>query len=473
MATKIKQNFTEGGLFFKILFFALPIMATSVLQLLYNAADNIVVGQFSGDPEALAAVGCTGAISNIMINLVIGVSSGAGVIIAQLYGAKRHESVSRAAHTAMLTSIIAGLLFMVIGLLIHRPLLSLMVEEESILNKAASYLFVISLGIPASSIYNFGSAIVRSIGDSKTPLIILIVSGLINVLLNLLFVIVFRMAVVGVALATIVSQYVSAAVISIVLLRARGESYGIEPKKLAIDPGLLVRMLVIGIPAGLQSSAYSISNMFITAGINSFDRPIISANAIAGNIDNILYMAMVAFMQAAMTSTGQNFGKGDRKRVVKSLFYSSALSVIVGFIVATVIFVLKEPIITLYVDPNDPLANEVIAAAVRWVSFFVYPYMICGLFEVLSGFLRGLGNSTAPMIIVLTCACVFRIVWVSFIFPNLPHELESLLWCYPISWTLSALSAVAVILFSVKKLHGMNLSPVESRVSEEEGKQTV
>ena len=452
MKPKAKQNFTEGGLFFKILFFSLPIMATSVLQMLYSSADNIVVGRFSGDDLALAAVGCTAAYTNLIINLLIGVSSGAAVVCAQHFGAGRHGALSRAVHTAMTVSLIGGILFMGIGLLTHRPVLDLMISDEMIFEKACLYVLIICLGVPASSIYNFGAAILRSVGDSKTPLIILSSSGLLNVALNLVFVLGCGMSVSGVATATIISQYASAIAVVAVLMKRRGECYHFDPRKMTIDIASLKRMLAIGVPAGLQSSAYSISNLFIIKGVNTFDRPYISANTIAGNVDNILYVSMVAFTQAAMTAVGQNYGAGKRERINKTLIYTLAQALSVGLIVSTTIFLLKENLVALYVDSGDPLYGEVVVATVRWISFFIFPYMICGVFEVLSGFLRGLGNSTSTMIIVLTCCCLTRILWVSFVFPYLPHEIESLIWCYPISWSLSVISACGVLIYEMRRL---------------------
>lgn len=452
MSNTQRRSFTEGGLFFKILLFALPIMATSILQMLYAAADNIVVGRFSGDEVALAAVGCTSAYTNLIINLLIGVSSGAAVVCAQHFGAGRREALSRAVHTAMTVSVIGGILFMALGLLTHRPVMDLMINDEVIFEKACLYVLIICLGVPATSVYNFGAAILRSVGDSKTPLIILSSSGLLNVALNLVFVIGCGMSVEGVATATIISQYASAIAVVAVLMIRRGECYHFDPRKMTIDGASLKRMLAIGIPAGLQSSAYSISNLFIIKGVNTFDRPYISANTIAGNVDNILYVSMVAFTQAAMTAVGQNYGAGKRDRINKTLFYTLVQAIGTGLIVSTVIFLFKENIVALYVDTNDVLYDEVVAATVRWISFFIYPYIICGVFEVLSGFLRGLGNSTGTMVTVLTCCCLTRILWVSFVFPYLPHEIESLIWCYPISWTLSVISAVGILIYEMIKL---------------------
>ena len=455
MKTDVKRSFTEGGLFFKILAFALPIMATSILQILYNSADHIVVGQFSGDPEALAAVGCTSAFTNLMTNLMIGTATGAGVIAAQHFGARNEKGVSRTVHTAMASSVIIGVILMAIGLIIHRPVLSLIVSSETLLDKAALYVFIVFLGIPATSVYNFAASLMRSVGDSKTPLIILSATGILNVALNLVFVIVFHLSIAGVALATIISQYVSAAVAVVILIRARGEAHALRPKELKIEGGILGRMLSIGIPAGLQSSAYSIANMVIVAGVNTFERPYISANTVAGNIDSILYVCMVCFAQAAITATSQNLGAGKPDRIRRSLIYSVLLVIGVGGLIATAIMIFKVPLIKLFVSTTDPLYDDVIIAASRWIAFFTYPYVLCGIFETVAGFLRGLGKSVQPMVITMTCACLSRIVWVSLIFPHLDHEIESLLWCYPISYILSLAAAFTLAAIELKRIKGL------------------
>jgi putative MATE family efflux protein len=330
--------------------------------------------------------------------------------------------------------------------------MDMMITDDAIFEKACLYVLIICFGVPASSVYNFGAAILRSVGDSKTPLIILSSSGLLNVALNLVFVMGCGMSVSGVATATIISQYASAIAVVTVLMARKRECYHFDPRKMTIDRASLLRMLSIGIPAGLQSSAYSISNLFIIKGVNTFDRPYISANTIAGNVDNILYVSMVAFTQAAMTAVGQNYGAGKKERINKTLIYTLAQAIGVGLVVSTTIFILKENLVALYVDSNDALYDEVVAATVRWISFFIFPYMICGVFEVLSGFLRGLGNSTSTMIIVLTCCCLTRILWVSFVFPYLPHEIESLIWCYPISWSLSVIAALGVLIYEMRRL---------------------
>ena len=308
LSTK-KRNFTEGPIFFKILTFALPIMITGVLQILYNMADNIVVGQFSGDPYALGAVGSTSSLNNLVITLIMGTAAGTGVVVAQCIGARRDRDVSRAVHTALIFSLFAGVALGAIGFIISRPVLTLIGTQESLLDSAVLYMRIISLGIPATAIYNFGSSILRSAGDSKTPLIILTSTGILNVLLNLFFVIVCGMSVDGVALATITAQYVSAFIVILILAKRKGEAYQFSFKKLCFDMILFKRIIRIGIPSGVQSSFFSIANIVLTNGINSFGMPeMITAYTICNNIDAITYVACNSFMQASLTFTGQTYG---------------------------------------------------------------------------------------------------------------------------------------------------------------------
>ena len=257
--SKKKYSFTEGPIFWKIAAFALPIMLTGILQILYNMADNIVVGQFSGDPDALGAVGSTTSLNNLIINFIMGIAGGTGVVVAQAYGAKRDTELSRAVHTSLIFSIFAGIAFGALGILISRPVLTLIGTQPDLIDKAVLYMRIICLGIPALSVYNFGAAILRSIGDSKTPLMLLSSSGILNVILNLFFVIICGMAVEGVAIATIISQYVSATAVLVVLINRRALSYGFSFSKLCFDGGIMKKILRFGIPAGISSSLFSVA----------------------------------------------------------------------------------------------------------------------------------------------------------------------------------------------------------------------
>lgn len=450
-----KLSFTEGPLFWRIVLFALPIMATGVLQILYSMADNIVVGQFSGDPNALGAVGSTSSLTNLTINLLIGISVGTSVVVAQSFGAKNENMVSRTVHTALTFALFGGLAFMGIGLFISRPALVLMGTQPELLEGAVLYFRIICIGIPATAIYNFGAAVLRSIGDSKTPLIILSTTGLVNVGLNFLFVIVCHMTVEGVAIATIVSQYLSAISVVLVLMMRGKECYGFSFKKLVFDTTLLGRILRFGIPSGLQSSIFSVSNILLTSGINTLGTAAITAFTISNNIDSLTFTACNSFHQAALTFTGQNYGAGKPERIKKIIIYSLIQVAIAGILVGQTVLFFGDPIANLYVNASDPNRADIMKYTMEIMQLLLTTYFICGLMDVLSGVLKGLGYSIIPMIVSLVCICGFRIIWRFAVFPlerfNTP---AGLMFCYVISWSLAGLTfAVLVIraLFKLKK----------------------
>ena len=454
LSTKKTRNFTEGPMFFKILTFALPIMLTGILQIMYNMADNIVVGQWSGDPNALGAVGSTSSLNNLVLNLVIGTSAGTGVIVAQCIGARRDRDVSRAVHTALTFSLFIGIILGAIGFAISRPVLAMIGTQEILLDNAVLYMRIICLGIPASSIYNFSSSILRSAGDSRTPLIILTATGIINVVLNLFFVITCGMSVDGVALATIISQYVSAVVVVIVLSKKKGEAYQFSFKKLCFDTVLLKRILRIGIPSGIQSSLFSISNIVLTNGINSFGDPnVITAYTINNNIDGITYTACNSFYQAALTFTGQNYGAMKYERIRKTLIFSLIQVAVVGILVSQIELIFSEQLVSLYIASDAPNKTEVTAITLDMMQIMLNTYFLCGVMEVVVGVLRGLGYSIRPMIISLTGACVFRIVWRYVFFPleafNTP---KGLLLSFPLSWILTIIMQLCLFVFAWKKM---------------------
>lgn len=451
-------TFTEGPMFFRILTFALPIMLTGILQLLYNMADNIVVGQFSGDPYALGAVGSTASLNNLIIALLLGTSAGTGVVIAQSIGARRHRDIERGVHTALVFAFFAGLFLCSLGLIISRPTLRLIGTQPTLLDNAVLYMRIICLGIPATAILNFGAAILRASGDSRTPLIILSSTGLVNVGLNLFFVIVCGMSVDGVALATIVAQYLSAILIILVLARKRGESYQFNFRKLCFDTVLLKRILRIGIPSGIQSSLFSFANIVLTDGINSFnDANIITAYTIANNIDNITYHACNSFYQASLTFTGQNYGAMKNDRIRKVLVYSLIWVTIVGISVSQLEFLFADQLINLYIASDAPNKLAVFAFTRDMMDVLLTFYFLCGIMEVITGVLRGLGYSFIPMIMCLTGACIFRIFWRYVIFPLEPfcETPNGLILCFPISWVITILLLLSVFFFAWKKLKRM------------------
>ncbi len=442
---KPKVDFTEGPMFWRIFLFALPIMLTGMLQIFYNMADHIVVGNFSGDDLALAAVGSTASFTNLIISLLMGIAAGASVTIAQFYGAKNDGAVSRAVHTSMTFSAIGGVFVCIFGILIARPALALIGINADILDRAVLYFQIVAIGFPALSVYNFGASVFRAIGDSKTPLLILSLSGIVNVLLNLLFVIAFNMTVDGVAIATVISQYVSAVWIVAALAKRRGECYGFSFSKISIDGRILLRILRFGIPTGIQSSLFSLSNVVITGAVNTFPTATITAKTIEGNIDGITYTSMNCFLHAAMTFTGQNYGANKVDRVKKTLIYCLIQVAVVGIAVSQLELLFAESLCSMFVDTSMAGVDVIIKEAVNMMYIIMPLYFLCGFMEVFSGTLRGLGYSVFPMLISLGGACLSRIVWVSFIFP-LPefNSVWGLFIIYPISW--AATAAVLMVL---------------------------
>lgn len=451
---KKKKNFTEGPLFVPLILFALPIMASGLLQVAYNMADNIVVGKFSDNANAIAAVAATASLTSLVVQFLMGLATGSGIVIAQAYGAKNENSVSRSVHTAITFSVILGLCFGGLAFGISRPVLTLMNTSSVILDDSVLYFRIICLGIPASTIFNFSSSILRSVGNSKTPLYILSVSGLINVLLNLFFVIVCKMDVGGVALATIISQYTSATVVLIILFKKRGECYGFTPKKLGINLPILGRIVKIGLPAGLQSSLFAISNIFMTTGVNSLPIHAQNAKGIAFNIDAMVYTAMDSYLHSVMTFVGQNYGAKKMGRVKRSIWYSAIQVVAIGIITGVTIILLGNPIIRLYLNPTIANQDLVVYEAHKIMKFILSTYFLCGLMNTLMGSLRGLGHSFITMIISIGGSVVIRCVWIfAFFFPiEGLHSLIGLYSCYPISWVLTNIALIIALIIIFKKI---------------------
>ena len=456
--TKKKKDFTSGPLFLPMLCFVLPIMLTGILQVFYNMADNIVVGQFSGDPDALAAVGSTSSLTNLIINALMGLAAGSGIVISHAFGAKNDALLGKAVHTAMTFSLFGGIVFSVVGFFVAKPILVLMGTNADLLDKAVLYTRIIFLGVPGSAVFNFGATLLRSIGDSKTPLYILSSTGIINVVLNLLFVMVFNMSIAGVALATIIAQYVSAVVLVFILIKRKGENYALNPKKLGIDVGVLKRILRFGIPASIQSSVFGISNVIITTGVNTLSKAIISAKTIAGNIEGLLYTALNSYMHASMTFVGQNYGAQKPERIKKSIFCAIGQVLTVGLTLAGIMTLFAEPLALMYIDPVDPNKAEVLKETVSLMQMMLVSYVLCGVMESLAGSLRGLGYSITPMLVNLILTCGGRIVWVLLFFPMpLFNDLRGLFLIYPISW-ITAIIAHTTVLLTSKKIKAEKIS---------------
>lgn len=451
---KIKKNFTEGPLFFRITLFAIPIMLTGILQICYNMADNIIVGQFSSDPVALAAVGCTSSFNNLIINLLLGTAAGTGVVVAQLYGANENKLLERTVHTSLSFSLIGGIAFMIIGLLVSKPVLTIMGTKPEVLDKAVLYMRIICLGIPANSVYNFGAAIFRATGNSKLPLAILASSGLVNVALNIVFVVGLGRSVDGVAFATIISQYISALVVISALALKKQESFGFSFSKLCFDKRLLLRVLRYGIPTGIQSSMFSISNMMIASAVNSFPTTTVSANTIANNIDSIAFTTMNSFSQTAMTFAGQNYGAGKVDRIRKVYLYTLLQVTVFGIASGQLVRLLVRPLASLYINAADPNYEVIMGVVIEISELLLAVYVLCGIMDVQGGFLRGVGYSLSPMLTSVMCICVVRILWIYCVFYNVERLRTpvGLYISYPLSWSIAIAAFVVICALAFKKL---------------------
>ena len=423
------MDMTEGPLLSKVLFFALPIMLSGILQLLFNAADTIVVGRFAGN-EALAAVGSVGSLNNLIISLFIGLSVGVNVLVARFTGAREPQNVAETVHTAVLLSLIGGVALAFIGIVAARPLLELMGSPEDVIDLAVLYVRIIFAGMPVQMLYNFCAAILRAIGDTKRPLYFLTIAGIINVVLNLIFVVGCHLSVAGVALATIISQVVSAALVTRSLMHMEGPTR-LYPRRLHINRRMLRLILSIGLPAGIQSSVFSLSNVVIQSSVNSFGSIVIAGNAAAANVGNFVYQAMNTFQQAVTCFAGQNMGARKPARVIRALYVCQIWALIFGLAFGLSSCIFGRQLLGLYT--GDP---QVIAVGLERLYIVCGPYFLCGLLDVMTGVLRGIGYSLLPMVVSLLGACEFRILWVVTVFAAVP-TMNCLMISYPVSWGLT------------------------------------
>ena len=435
----------HGSLADKILFFALPLMASSLLQLLFNAADVVVVGRFAGK-EALAAVGSNTSLINLMINLFVGLSVGTNVVVSRDLGAKRYDNVSRGVHTAMAMALASGVAMMLFGVVMVRCLLEWMSSPTDVIDLATVYLRIYFLGMPANLVYNFGAAILRAQGDTQRPLYFLTLSGVVNVLLNLVFVIGFHLDVVGVALATIIAQYISAVLVVRCMMKEEGPLH-LDLKQLGFEKKVVIQILKVGLPAGFQGVVFSLSNVVIQSSINSFDdSALVAGGAAAANIENFVYVTMNAFHQAAISFVGQNYGAAKCDRVDKVAWQCAAFAMLFGLVFGNLAYFFGAPLASIYA-PGEP---EVVRQALVRMLYTARPYFICGAMEVLAGILRGLGSSVIPMITSIMGACVLRLVWVAAVFPLSPTP-ACLYVSYPISWIVTTLFHFLFLMLAVRK----------------------
>lgn len=428
---KYTMDLTTGPILKNVIIFSIPLVISSVLQLLFNAVDVMVVGKFAGD-NSLAAVGANGPIVNLLINLFMGLSVGANVLVARYFAAKEEEKLSKVVHTAITVSLISGILLIVIGWFGARALLEWTQSPPGVIELATVYLRIYFFGMPATMIYNFGAAILRGVGDTKRPLYYLAFAGVINVVLNLIFVIILKMDVVGVGVATVISQTISAALVIRCLMQEDG-AIRLVFQKMSVDPDSLWQMIKIGLPAGIQSAMFSLSNVVVQSSINSFGKTAIAANAAGQNIEAFLAVATRALAQATVSFVGQNIGARKYERIVKIVLTILGCAFAIDLICGNGIYWLGRPLVGLYTNSDIVVTAGVERLAIACRLHFIYACM-----DVMAGALRGMGHSVAPMIVSILGVCVFRVVWVTFLWNSgIDFGIDAIYWTYPMSWALT------------------------------------
>ncbi|MBO7251039.1 MAG: MATE family efflux transporter [Oscillospiraceae bacterium] len=443
---KQNRSMIEGPLLPSIISYTIPIILTSVLQLLFNAADLVVVGRFCGS-ISVAAVGATGSITNLIVNLFIGLSVGAGVTVAHALGSREDQAVHNTVHTAVPMALLSGIVLTFVGILFSETFLKMMGTPESVLPLSSTYMRIYFAGITFTMLYNFCASILRAAGDTKSPLIYLTFAGVINVVLNLIFVTVLHMNVAGVALATTISQGISAILVMRALMQ-RTDACRLDLKKMRFHKIQLFKMLRIGLPAGIQSSLFAISNVLIQSSVNSFGDIFMSGNAASGNIEGFVYVSLNAFHQTAVNFIGQNAGARQYKRITKTLGICLICSIVVGLSLGTLIWSFGPQLLSIYItDSQDAIAYGMIR-----MTYIALPYFLCGLMDVSTGALRGLGSSFVPMLISVLGVCGIRIGWISTIF-QMPqfHTPQCLYISYAFSWTVTFLCQMTAFFFVYRK----------------------
>lgn len=428
---KYEMDMCSGSILSKMLLFTLPLMASSILQLLFNAADTIVVGKFAGD-HALAAVGSNGSLINLLVNFFMGLSVGTNVLVARYYAANQKKDLQETIHTSIFLSIVSGIFLAIIGCMSARTLLGWMKTPEEVIDLSAVYLRIYFLGMIALMVYNFGAAILRAVGDTRRPLYYLTISGVINVVLNLLFVIVFHMSVAGVALATVISEVISAVLVLRCLLKNEGMIH-LEWKKLRIHKDKVIRILRIGLPASVQGIVFALSNVIIQSSVNSFGAVTVAGNSAAANIEGFVYVAMNAFYQTSISFVSQNYGAGKYERLNRIVLCAQLSVFAVGLLLGNLVVVFGRPLLSLYTS-----SDVVIEAGMRRLYVISRTYALCGMMDVMVGALRGLGHAILPMIVSMIGACGLRLLWIfTFFQMDAFHSVFSLYMTYPVSWILT------------------------------------
>ncbi|MBQ5660642.1 MAG: MATE family efflux transporter [Lachnospiraceae bacterium] len=450
MKKSYEMDMCNGPILSKVLVYAFPLMLSGILQLLFNAADVIVVGRYAGS-QSLAAVGSTSALINLLVNVFIGLSVGVNVLVAQYYGAKKEDDVNETVHTAVAISLVSGVFLVFVGFLLSRPLLELMGTPADVIDKSTIYMKFYFAGMPVIMLYNFGSAVLRAVGDTRRLLYYLTIAGVVNVLLNLFFVTQLNMDVAGVALATVLAQVISAGLVVRALMQSEG-CLKLELKKLRIDKSKLKRIVRVGLPAGMQGAIFSISNVLIQSSVNSFGSIAMAGNTTAQNIEGFIYTAMNAVYQTNLSFTSQNYGGRKFSRLNRITLTCVGVVTVVGLVLGLSCYGAGEFLVGIY--SSDP---EVVQYGLTRLSVFGMTYFICGIMDTMVGAIRGLGYSILPMCVSLTGACAFRIVWIYTIF-QWNRTLMTLYLSYPASWIVTTIAHVVCFIIIRKKL------PKEDRI---------
>lgn len=435
----------NGTIMDKLISFSLPLMLSGILQLMFNAVDIIVVGRFSGS-QALAAVGSTSALINVFTNLFIGISLGANVLTARFYAAGREKEVSETVHTAITLALVSGIVMALVGLVFSRGALALMGTPDDVIGLSALYMRIYFLGMPFFMLYNYGAAILRAVGDTKRPLIFLIISGSVNAVLNMILVIVFHLDVAGVAIATVISQMISCILVLRCLYRSEG-SYQLRFSRLMINKTYLKQIFQVGIPAGIQSTVINFSNVLLQSSVNSFGSTAMAGYTAANNIFGFLYVAVNSVTQACMSFTSQNYGVRKYKRMDKVLIDCIIISMTTSLVLGCSAYFFGPEILKIYTKDS-----EVIHCGMEILAYTTVPYFLCGIMDLFPGALRGMGHSGVPMILSVIGTVGTRIVWIFGIFPY--HRSLSILFIsYPASWILTIVMQVICFYFVRRKVH--------------------
>ena len=447
-SARYEIDMTHGPILKKLLLFTVPLILSSILQLLFNAADVVVVGRFARQGDlCLAAVGSTGSLTSLIVNMFVGLSVGTNVVVARAWGSGDHKAMEESVHTSMLVSVVSGVILAVVGVIGARVFLEWMNTPKEVIDLSSLYLRIYFAGMPANMIYNFGSAILRSVGDTRRPLIYLIIAGALNVILNLFFVIVLHMDVEGVALATIISQAVSAALVVICLMRSEG-GLRLTLKKLRIAGNMLKEIARIGLPAGFQGVLFSISNVMIQSSINAFGATVMAGSSAAGNLEGFVYVGMNAFHQAAVSFSSQNLGAGEYKRIWRIAVVCQVCVTVVGLLMGVGVWFFGSELLRIYTT-----SQEVVNAGLVRLSYVCLPYALCGMMDVMTGSLRGIGYSVMPMLVSILGICVFRVAWIATVC-KLPacSDIDFVYLSYPISWIITLIAHTICFVWAMRRV---------------------